>query len=190
MLKHRTLIAMSITGMLAMTGCATVAAPPENGSTSQDAVSEEPVAPSEAEESSAPEVSDSDTPAGIGQTITLSAVDVTVNSVESTLVDALSSSPDEEIYLLLDVTVANNSEDDVGLSSLISFSLRGSDSYEYRVAIFVDTKGSLDTTVVPGDQVRGQIAFDVPELDYYDLTVNPSLFGDRGVIRINAGDIE
>jgi len=184
----RLAVALSVVSVLAVTGCVGVSSPEpaapvvEEGSAgdadtgdNSEAGSEQPAASGDR--------------ASVGQTLTISGVDVTVNSVESSTVDSLSSSPSEDIYLIVDMTLVNNSSDEVALSSLLSFSLRGSDAYEYSVAIFVDTKGSLDTSVAPGDQVRGQIAFDVPNLDYYDLSVQPSLFGDKGVFRIVASDI-
>ena len=126
---------------------------------------------------------------GVGSTLTLSGVDFVLNSVEATTESIVSTSPDEAIFLIVDLTVINNSDDEIFLSSIMSFSLRGSDSYEYDMTLFVDTKGSLDTSVLPGDTVRGQIAFDVPDLDFYTLTVAPGFFGDTGAFTIIATDL-
>lgn len=184
-------LALSLATVLAVSGCVEVS----SDDTSAPVAEEAPTGDSGSNESADSDESSQEQPAatsdraGVGQTLTISGVDVTVNSVETSTVDALSSSPDEEIYLIIDVTVVNNSSDDLALSSLLSFSLRGSDAYDYSVAIFVDTKGSLDTSVATGDQVRGQIAFDVPNLDHYDFSVQPTFFGDTGVFRILATDI-
>ena len=125
----------------------------------------------------------------MGDTITISNVDFTLNSAEASTEGQLSTSPDEDIFLILDLTVVNNSSDEIALSSIMSFSLKGSDSYEYDLALFVDTKGSLDTTVAPGSTVRGQIAFDVPELESYEFSVTPGLLSDNGYFKVMAGDI-
>ena len=187
-MKVRLSTAFLLTGIIAITGCVSVS------DTEPTAPAAQNVTPADsaelgADESSSETVIGGDNRASLGQTLTINGVDVTVNSAESKTVDALSSSPDEDLFLILDVSLVNNSQDEIALSSLISFSLRGSDAYEYSVAIFVDTKGSLDATVSPGDQLRGQIAYDVPNLDYYDFSVQPSIFGDRGVFRIAAEDI-
>lgn len=187
-MKFSSVLAVSLTAFLGLAGCVSTAGPAPEPSPMDDSSSiEAPAVDGESAEAGEP-ASASDR-AGLGQTLNIGGVDITVNSAETTDVDGLSSAPDEEVFLILDVTVANNSSDEIALSSLISFSLRGSDAYEYSVAIFVDTRGSLDTSVAPGDQLRGQIAYDVPSLDYYDFSVRPDLFGDTGVFRIQAGDI-
>lgn len=188
-MKARLATVFSLAGVIAIAGCVSVSDTEPSAPAAQD-VSSSDSAESGSDETSSESSSGSNDRAALGQTLTISGVDVTVNSAESTTVDALSSSPDEDLFLILDVSLVNNSADEIALSSLISFSLRGSDAYEYRVAIFVDTKGSLDATVAPGDQIRGQIAFDVPNLDYYDFSVQPAIFGDQGVFRIQATDIQ
>lgn len=190
-MKTRLALALSLATVLAVSGCVDVSSdgmstPVAEEATTADTGSSEST---DSNDSSAEQPAATNGRAGVGQTLTISDVDVTVNSVETSTVDALSSSPDEDIYLIIDVTLVNNSSDDLALSSLLSFSLRGSDAYDYSVAIFVDTKGSLDTSVASGDQVRGQIAFDVPNLDHYDFSVQPTLFGDKGIFRILASDI-
>lgn len=187
-MKIRLAFSLTMAGLLGLTGCVSVSDSSPSAPPAQEQSTTESNDQTTNESGSVQGSSASDRP-GIGQMQTISGVDVTVNSAETTVIDGLSSSPNEDIYLVLDVTLQNNSSDEIALSSLLSFSLRGSDSYNYSVAIFVDTKGSLDTSVAPGDQVRGQIAYDVPSLDYYDFSVQPSLFGDTGVFRITDADI-
>ena len=177
--------------LLSISGCIVVENPdgtgalsssPDIGASSQEATQDS----GEPEAANKPASSDV---AGMGDTITISNVDFTLNSAEASTEGQLATSPDEDMFLILDLTVVNNSSDEIALSSIMSFSLKGSDSYEYDLALFVETKGSLDTTVAPGSTVRGQIAFDVPELDSYEFSVTPGLLSDNGYFRVTAGEI-
>jgi len=177
--------------LLGISGCIVVENPdgtgalsssPDIGASSQEATQDS----GEPEAANKPASSDV---AGVGDTITISNVDFTLNSAEASTEGQLATSPDEDMFLILDLTVVNNSSDEIALSSILSFSLKGSDSYEYDLAFFVETKGSLDTTVAPGSTVRGQIAFDVPELDSYEFSVTPGLLSDNGYFRVTAGEI-
>ena len=181
--------------LLGLSGCVVVDSSDESGATPSASSSS-----SDSDTSSEEATQDSGEPeavvepatsgmAGMGDTITISNVDFTLNSAEASTEGQLSTSPDEDIFLILDLTVVNNSSDEIALSSIMSFSLKGSDSYEYDLELFVETKGSLDTTVAPGSTVRGQIAFDVPELDSYEFAVTPGLLADNGYFKVMASDI-
>ena len=181
--------------LLGLSGCVVVDSSDESGATPSASSSS-----SDSDTSSEEATQDSGEPeavvepassgmAGMGDTITISNVDFTLNSAEASTEGQLSTSPDEDIFLILDLTVVNNSSDEIALSSIMSFSLKGSDSYEYDLELFVETKGSLDTTVAPGSTVRGQIAFDVPELDSYEFSVTPGLLSDNGYFKVMASDI-
>lgn len=181
--------------LLGLSGCVVVDSSDESGATPSASSSS-----SDSDTSSEEATQDSGEPeavvepassgmAGMGDTITISNVDFTLNSAGASTEGQLSTSPDEDIFLILDLTVVNNSSDEIALSSIMSFSLKGSDSYEYDLELFVETKGSLDTTVAPGSTVRGQIAFDVPELDSYEFSVTPGLLSDNGYFKVMASDI-
>lgn len=90
--------------------------------------------------------------------------------------------PDNGYYLILNFSVANTSNDELSLSSWGSFELQGSDLYIYSVALGAETKGTLDSTIAPGGSLRGEIAFDVPALDSYELRFKPELFSGFKVI--------
>lgn len=127
--------------------------------------------------------------ASVGETVSVGDFEITVNSVE-TLSSGSLTEPDNDFFLLIDATIANNSDEDESISSLLSFDLRGSDGFSYDIDIFAPEKGSLDGDVRAGGILRGQIAFDVEDLDYYDFTFEPSLFGnDQANFRINNSDL-
>ena len=134
------------------------------------------------EDASASEPTETSVEAGVGDTVTQDGVSMTVNSIRTTNEGSLGSGPDEETYLIVDATIENNSDDSLNLSSLLSFDLRGSDSYAYDVSIFVDTQGDLGGEVRPGSRLRGEIAYDVPLLDFYELSFEPSFFSGEPIM--------
>mgnify|MGYP000459160260 CR=1 FL=1 len=127
--------------------------------------------------------------ASVGDTVLAGDFEITLNSVQ-TLSSGSLTDPDNDFFLLIDATVANNSGEDTTISSLLSFDLRGSDGFSYDIDIFAPEKGSLDGDVRAGGILRGQIAFDVVNLDYYDFTFEPSLLGsEQARFRINSSDL-
>ena len=151
-----------------------------------DAPSAESAAETEAASESA---GGSTAAAAVGDTVSVGEFEITVNSVE-TLSSGSLTDPDNDFFLLIDATIANNSDEDETISSLLSFDLRGSDGFSYDIDIFAPEKGSLDGDVRAGGILRGQIAFDVEDLEYYDFTFEPSLFGnDQATFRINNSDL-
>jgi hypothetical protein len=134
--------------------------------------------PSSSESSDAAEPS---TSAGVGDTVTQGGVSMTINSVRTTTDGAFGADPEEEIYLVIDATIENNTDDSLNLSELLSYELRGSDSYGYDVDIFVDKKGDLGGEVRPESKLRGEIAYDVPVLDFYEFIFEPSFFSGEPI---------
>lgn len=176
--------------ILLMSGCVVVADEDsgETGASQQEVTTAEETATEESTASEEVEVASSSY--GVGDTIDFGGIQYTLNSVTTVLEDAISSPPSEDVYLVLDVTITNNTSEEFSSSSLISFDLKGSDAYTYDLAIFVDTKGSLDVSVPAGDVARGEIAFDVPNLDSYRLSVTPDFLSDSGVFEILSSDIQ
>lgn len=176
--------------ILLMSGCVVVADEDsgETGASQQEVTTAEETATEESTASEEVEVASSSY--GVGDTIDFGGIQYTLNSVTTVLEDAISSPPSEDVYLVLDVTITNNTSEEFSSSSLISFDLKGSDAYTYDLAIFVDTKGSMDVSVPAGDVARGEIAFDVPNLDSYRLSVTPDFLSDSGVFEILSSDIQ
>lgn len=189
---HHNIAALSAAAasILLMSGCVVVADEDsgETGASQQEVTTAEETATEESTASEEVEVASSSY--GVGDTIDFGGIQYTLNSVTTVLEDAISSPPSEDVYLVLDVTITNNTSEEFSSSSLISFDLKGSDAYTYDLAIFVDTKGSLDVSVPAGDVARGEIAFDVPNLDSYRLSVTPDFLSDSGVFEILSSDIQ
>jgi hypothetical protein len=118
---------------------------------------------------------------GISETLSGEFSKITLNSVSF----AESSQYFESDYgqfIVLNLTIENTSEDSLSLSSLASFELQGSDLYIYSQAFGVETRGSLDSSLAPGASVRGEIAFDVPELDSFELRYSENFFSQAMLV--------
>jgi hypothetical protein len=114
---------------------------------------------------------------GISETLTSELSQITLNSVAF----AESSQYFESDYghfVVLNLTIENTSKESLSLSSLGSFELQGSDLYIYSQAFGVDTRGSLDSTLAPGSSIRGEIVYDVPEVESFELRYKEGVFND------------
>lgn len=108
----------------------------------------------------------------IGDTVNFDGLKITLNSVTADSGSEFEK-PEEDRFLIVDMTVENTTEEPQTVSSLMNVSLRDDDDYEYTTALYTGVKAQLDGEVAPGDKLRGQIAFDVPKSKNYSL-----IFGD------------
>lgn len=64
-------------------------------------------------------------------------------------------------YLVVTVLIENGGDDEYNLSSFLQMRSHDSLGYFREQAIFAETRGTLNTTVPVGEQVRGEVAFEV-----------------------------
>jgi len=143
------------------------------------------VGESQAIESPTKEASPSDTSAtissgGIGDTLTGELTKITFNSA-SFAKPSQFLKPEYGNYVVLNFTIENTSDESVSVSSFGSFELQGSDLYIYSIAFGVETRGSLDSTLAPGASFRGEIAFDVPDVEGFELRFKEGIFNEASV---------
>lgn len=128
--------------------------------------------------------------AGIGDTISDEEFKITLNSAKFSKSDLFDIKPENDNYLILDVSIENLSDEENSISSLISFELQGSDNFEYTQSLTAKKKGNLDGSIQPGGKLRGQIAYDVADLESYLFTYKNSLLSDSVSFQINANQIQ
>jgi hypothetical protein len=134
--------------------------------------SDEPIEEINAEESRGGSLS-----GGIGDALEGTASRITLNSVSFAKPNQFLE-PTYGLFIVANITIENLSEEALSISSLGSFELQGSDLYIYSQALGLETRGSLDSTIPSGGSLRGEIAFDVPELDSFELRYKENLFGE------------
>ncbi len=95
--------------------------------------------------------------------------------------------PDEgNEYFYVMVQLTNNTGESQSISSLLQFKLKNDDGLEYSLAIFADTTGSLDGSIISGDKMTGEVAFEIPKDsdEALYLYFSPSLFSDPVKIKV------
>ena len=98
----------------------------------------------------------------IGKSIKLGKYQFTVNGIRESAGDTISQPKPDHKFLLIDATVENQGEKKEPVSSVFLFALSDSTKKLYDRVITTDAKGSLDSNLDPGKQLRGEIAFEVP----------------------------
>lgn len=126
---------------------------------------------------------------GIGDSVTFDGLELTLNSVAADQGNDFET-PQEDKYLIVDMTVKNTTEESKTVSSIMNLSLKDTEGYKYDMALYSGIKSQLDGEVAPGDTLRGQIAFDVPESETYELLFDDPFTSGQAVWTIPAGEIE
>jgi len=88
---------------------------------------------------------------------------ISLNSVEKSMGVEYFEPEEGNKYVILDLTFHNVGEETYTLSSMLGFELVDNDQYTYDTSWSAPTKGSLDGTILPGQKLRGQVGFEIPE---------------------------
>lgn len=98
--------------------------------------------------------------------------------------------PENDYFLLIDLTIENDSNEEKAVSSLMQFDLKFPNgekaSQEYMLKAI---KSSIDGSIMPNDLLKGQIAFDVADEDYYYLYYQDEIWGDSIKFVISKSEI-
>lgn len=98
--------------------------------------------------------------------------------------------PQEDMYLYVSVTIENKGSKSERISSLGNFELADPEGRRYNVTIAPDSKGKVDGEIAPGQKLKGELAFDVAEADYYEL-IHKEIFANGQVIwKFDKSEIE
>lgn len=115
---------------------------------------------------------------GIGETATIDDIDITVNSVREAQSNLGATMDAGTTYFVLDVSLANHTDDTFNSSSMICYSLKDADGREQDMVFDVDLNGSLDTEIPAGQNGAGEIGYKVPTEGSLFLTFTPRLGSD------------
>lgn len=97
--------------------------------------------------------------------------------------------PENDFFLVIDVTIENTGSDELTISSIMSFDLRDSNGEKGSYAYLDAVTSQLDGTLMVGDILKGQIAFDVKDSESYNFYYLDSLIDDQIKFIINKTDI-
>lgn len=65
-------------------------------------------------------------------------------------------------YFYIMIQMENGSSDTINVSSWLQFELKNDVGMSYELAIFAKTSGSMDGSILSGDKLLGEVAFEVP----------------------------
>lgn len=104
----------------------------------------------------------------LGDTVKFDELLITLNGVRTSEGEEFFS-PNNDFFLILDITIENTGDKAEIISSMLQMSLYDADAYSYNQMFLMDLKGSVDGEVAPGRKMRGELAFDVPASEYYEF---------------------
>ena len=94
-----------------------------------------------------------------GTLLDASDVAITLLSVKSTKKGSFGSGPDNDYFLIAKFELDNQSDEEVAISSLMSFALDGESGRGYDITLFVDLDGNLDGSIKPGRKMLGAVSY-------------------------------
>lgn len=98
--------------------------------------------------------------------------------------------PDNDYFLVIDLTIENTGSEDLAVSSMMSFELKDSNGEKGKYAFLTEAISSqLDGTVMAGDLLKGQIAYDVKDSETFNFYYSDNL-DDQVKFTINKSDIK
>ncbi|MDQ3706676.1 MAG: DUF4352 domain-containing protein [Chloroflexota bacterium] len=117
----------------------------------------------------------------VGDTGESDGLEITVNSFRRTSSGLLSPDAGNE-YLIINMTAVNTTDEEKVVSSLLNFSVKddGGNGTDFNQSFTAGVETSFDGTIPAGDELTGEIAYEIPE-DATDLVLHfdPILGGDE-----------
>lgn len=116
---------------------------------------------------------------GIGDTIEYDGMSMTLNFVRTQAVGEFDTAQEDK-FIIADLTVVNNSEEEKTVSSFLNIDLKDDNGIRYNVIQPVGGKeDSLDGKIQSGERLEAEVPFNVAESDFYELTyVDPLKTGE------------
>lgn len=109
----------------------------------------------------------------VGETAELKGVNVTLASVTQSTGSAYNTPTDGNVFVLCEFEIANNSDKEITVSSMLSFSAYCDDytcTFSLSALLEKGNKNQLDGTVAAGKKFNGVIGYEVPA-DWQELEV-------------------
>ena len=124
---------------------------------------------------------------GVGETATVNNVDITLAGAVESMGDEYFGPADGNKFEILEFEIANNSDEEVAVSSIMCFEAYCDDysidvSYDGELAPEAEDKSTLDGTVAAGKKMNGIIAYEVPtDFERLEVDVNLDVWSDEAV---------
>ncbi|WP_185970909.1 DUF4352 domain-containing protein [Alkalicoccobacillus porphyridii] len=157
---------MTLAAVTVLTACGEASIEPVENNEAEGAEVDEPTDNEEVEEEVEEDVVEESLT--LGDKVNFDGLEITLNEAY-TSAGSDWETPENDQYVILDLTIENTTEEAANISTLLQMSLKDEDSYTHDIALFTDVKGSLDGEVGPGRDMRGEVAFDVDQSGVYEF---------------------
>lgn len=111
---------------------------------------------------------------GIGETAELDDVQVTMMGYEENAGSEYNKPADGKEFVLIEFEIANNSDDEMKVSSMMSFDAYADDyALDYSLSALIEKQDAnqLDGTIAAGKKMNGVIGYEVP-VDWKNLEIH------------------
>lgn len=105
----------------------------------------------------------------VNKDVTVADVNYMVNKIKFSNGSEFLEAEDGKDYLFIDMTVKNNTDEEVPLSSLLTFDLKDSNGQTYDISLLGlasledENLDSIDGNVAAKSEKRGALAYEIPE---------------------------
>lgn len=109
--------------------------------------------------------SDEQTKFGVGETAEMNDVQVTLLGYEESSGSEFNTPADGNVFVLVNFEIANNSDEELSVSSAMSFDAYADDyalNYSLSALMEKSDETQLDGTIAPGKKMNGYIGYEVP----------------------------
>lgn len=108
-----------------------------------------------------------------GEIAELNNVQVTLTDYEESTGSEYNKPDDGKVFLLAEFEIANNTDKELAISSMLSFEAYADDyKLDYSVGAMIDKEGSqLDGSIAAGKKMKGWIGWEVPQ-DYQNVEIH------------------
>ena len=182
-----TLLALSISAIIVLTGCVEDADPPKpvdaNNSSPASDVSQDSTAEDQDNNDDNDKNEDEQTEFGIGEKVEYKDVHYTLIDVKEHTGSEYLNPSDGMVYLNCEFLIENESNEDASISSLLSFEAYADDyDVDQSFSAVIGDKG-LDGTIASGKKMQGSIGYEVSkDWKVVEIHLTPDLFSETKII--------
>ncbi|QKS71697.1 DUF4352 domain-containing protein [Paenalkalicoccus suaedae] len=104
----------------------------------------------------------------VGDTMNFDGLEITLNDAYTSQGGDFEE-PSNDHFLVLDMTIANTTDEAANVSTFLQMSVQDDESFTHDPTIMLEAAGSLDGEIGPGRDNRGEVAFDVNASETYEF---------------------
>ncbi|WP_440897431.1 DUF4352 domain-containing protein [Amphibacillus sp. Q70] len=126
----------------------------------------------------------------VGDTVNFEGLEITLNEARIEPGGEFDT-PGEDQFIVANLTIENKTDEEQVISSMLNIELKDEEGYAYMTTFLMEgTKGQLDGSLEVDETMRGEIPFDVPESDTYELHFSDPFKTGKAIWTISASELE